>query len=479
MVSKPANAELGKKPEENELPFVRILIVDDDRAFGKMIESVIRKLTGFDCSFVESAKEALKFMEEKAVDVVISDIKMPDMTGIELMEIIKWKYDSDVIMITGYHEDFTYEDAVNKGANDFIGKPVRPTELILRLKRVLRERAVSYKRKQAEDALIRSEKKYYDIFNRAFEGIFQLNREGRFIAINQALANMLGYKSPDEMMAIVTDISKQIYINTEDRAALLKIVRRFGFTTKFEARLKKRDGSDIWGSINIHAVKDDDGRILYHEGNVEDVTQLKLAEKERETSIKRLQKALEAIVRALAVAAEMRDPYTAGHQRKVANLACAIAKEMGLTADQIDGLKMASTIHDLGKISVPTELLSMPRKLTEIEFSLIKTHAQYGYDILKDIEFPWPIAKVILEHHERMDGSGYPNGLTGDKLLMESRIIAVADVVDAIASHRPYRPGFGIHEALDEISAKKGILYDADVVDACLKLFRESGYNLE
>jgi len=178
------------------------------------------------------------------------------------------------------------------------------------------------------------------------------------------------------------------------------------------------------------------------------------------------------------VTVEERDPYTAGHQRRVSDLARSIATEMGLPADQIDGIRMAATIHDLGKISVPAELLSMPRKLTDIEFSLIKTHSRSGYDILKDIEFPWPIARIILEHHERMNGSGYPQGLRGDNILIESRIISVADVVESMASHRPYRASLGIDAALEEIGKYSGILYDDNVVDACLRLFRDKGFQL-
>ena len=184
------------------------------------------------------------------------------------------------------------------------------------------------------------------------------------------------------------------------------------------------------------------------------------------------------MIQAIALTVETRDPYTAGHQRRVAELSFAIAQEMGLPAEKINGLRMAAMIHDLGKISVPAEILSKPAKLSDIEFSLIKVHAEVGYGILKDIDFPWPVARMVLEHHERMNGSGYPNKLTGENLLIESRIMAVADVVEAIASFRPYRPPFGIEVALDEIEKNKGILYDPEVVDACLRLFKEKGYHL-
>jgi HD-GYP domain-containing protein (c-di-GMP phosphodiesterase class II) len=151
---------------------------------------------------------------------------------------------------------------------------------------------------------------------------------------------------------------------------------------------------------------------------------------------------------------------------------------MGLSADRQDFIRTASTIHDIGKIAIPTEILSNPTKLTALEFNLIKTHPQSGYDILKDIDFPWPVADIVLQHHERMDGSGYPQGLKEDDILLEARILAIADVVEAIAFHRPYRPAMGINLALEEISRNKGILYDAEAVDACLKLFREKDYTL-
>jgi HD-GYP domain-containing protein (c-di-GMP phosphodiesterase class II) len=202
------------------------------------------------------------------------------------------------------------------------------------------------------------------------------------------------------------------------------------------------------------------------------------AEKDRDDSFQSLRKALGATVQALAVTAEIRDPYTAGHQRRVADLARSIAAKIGLRSDQIDGIRTAGTIHDIGKISVPAEILSKPTTLSKIEFSLIKVHSQSGYDILKDIDFPWPVARMVLEHHEKMNGSGYPRGLRGDDILLESRIIAVADVVEAIASHRPYRPALGIDVALSEIAKDKGILYDGDVADACLKLFQDDGYKL-
>jgi HD-GYP domain-containing protein (c-di-GMP phosphodiesterase class II) len=210
-----------------------------------------------------------------------------------------------------------------------------------------------------------------------------------------------------------------------------------------------------------------------------DITDRKRAEEDLQRTLERLRKAFGATIQVMVSAVETRDPYTAGHQIRSADLARAIATEMGLPQEKIDGIRMASAIHDLGKISAPAELLSKPTKLTAIEFSLIKIHAQAGYDILKNIDFPWPIARMVLEHHERMNGSGYPNSLTGDNLLLESRILSVADVVESMSSHRPYRPALGIDSALEEIEKNRGTLYDTGAVDACLRLFREKRYNLE
>jgi putative nucleotidyltransferase with HDIG domain len=196
-------------------------------------------------------------------------------------------------------------------------------------------------------------------------------------------------------------------------------------------------------------------------------------------SMKKLENAMNGIVRAIAHTVETRDPYTAGHQRRVADLAAAIAEAVGFEQDKVEAVRVAAIIHDLGKISVPAEILSKPSRLTVNEFNLIKEHPQVGYDILKDIEFPWEIATMVYQHHEKLDGSGYPLGLCGDAILPESRVLTVADVVEAMASHRPYRPGLGIDMALEEIEKNKGTLYDPDVVAACCALFREKRFSFE
>ena len=193
-------------------------------------------------------------------------------------------------------------------------------------------------------------------------------------------------------------------------------------------------------------------------------------------SMQKLRKAMGGIIRVMALTVETKDPYTAGHQKRVNDLARTIGQEMDLSKHKIDAIRMAGSIHDLGKISVPSEILSKPGTLNLNEFGIIKSHPKIGYDILKEIEFPWPIAWIIYQHHEKINGSGYPEGIRGEEILLEAKIICVADVVEAMASHRPYRPSLGIDLALGEISKNRGVLYEPDVVDTCIKVFNDKCY---
>jgi HD-GYP domain-containing protein (c-di-GMP phosphodiesterase class II) len=193
-------------------------------------------------------------------------------------------------------------------------------------------------------------------------------------------------------------------------------------------------------------------------------------------SLTKLRSTIDGAIETLGMTVEIRDPYTAGHQRRVADLASLIAQEMRLSEDQVTGIRIAAIVHDLGKLGVPVEILNKPGKLTDLEFTMIKTHPQMAFDLLKSIDFPWPIAQISLQHQERLDGSGYPQGLKGDAILLEARIIAVADVVEAMSSHRPYRPSLGMERTIEEITKYRGIRYDAEVVDACLRVLQSTSF---
>jgi putative nucleotidyltransferase with HDIG domain len=214
-------------------------------------------------------------------------------------------------------------------------------------------------------------------------------------------------------------------------------------------------------------------------GVVQDISDKKRSDEKIQEYIHRLERGMLSTIKAVSVMSELRDPYTYGHEQRVGDLAGAIAKEMGLDADVTKGLQIAGYVHDIGKIVVPAEILAKPTKLTKAEFELIKAHPQQGYEVLKEIDFPWPVAQVALQHHERLDGSGYPQGLKADQIVLEARILAVADVVEAMAAHRPYRPSRGIEDALDEVVRNRGTKYDPAAVDACVRLFHERGYTLK
>ncbi|MBI9085571.1 MAG: response regulator [Desulfobacterales bacterium] len=327
-----------------------ILVVDDEKDIIELLSTAIER-AGMTCSTATSARDALDIISRIPVDVVVTDIHMPEMSGIELGRRIKACSNANVIVMTGHVKDFTYEEIVAKGASDFLKKPVRLKEFIARLKRVLGER-------------------------------------GTLASRNRALTD------------------------------------------------------------------------LKH-------------------NLEKYRLAMDGFVQAMSRAVEIRDPYTAGHQRRVAKLAAAIAEKIGLSPDRIHGLRLAGAIHDIGKIGVPAEILCKPGKLNELEYGIIQLHPKVGYNILKDIAFPWPVAEIVLQHHERLDGSGYPQGLRGEAILKETRILSVADVFETIATHRPYRPARGLDKAMEELETNSGILYDPEAVSACQELFSDNRFSLD
>ena len=340
--------------------------------------------------------------------------------------------------------------------------------------------------KRAEEALLDAYRRLNDIIDFLPDATFVIDCEGKVIAWNRAMEQMTGIPKAEMIGKGNHEYALPFYGQRRPLMIDLALLPDDVFEkAHYENIFRKEDnlhaeayvtgvysgkGAFMWGIAS--RLRNASGTIIGAIESIRDIT-------DRKSSMDRMRKALGGTVQAIVSVVEAKDPYTAGHQRRVADISRAIATEMGLSADRIEGIRMAGIIHDIGKVSIPAEILSMPRKLTDLEFGLIKAHAKSGYDILNNIEFPWPIARIVLEHHERMNGSGYPNGLTGDQILQESRIMAVADVVEAMATHRPYRPAMGLDEALEEITINKGLLYDPEAVDACLRLFREKGFTIK
>ncbi|MGD0279766.1 MAG: PAS domain S-box protein [Smithella sp.] len=341
-------------------------------------------------------------------------------------------------------------------------------------------------RKQAEDALKESERKYRLLADNIQDVIFVLDMNLKYTYISPSVKTMRGYE-PEEVLKqqsiehVLTPSSHDLAMKTiSDIMELEKSGPRENapLSRTFQLEMKRKDGTTLWTEVKFSFIRDENQRPIAIMGVTRDITERKKADEKLLQILEKLRKAFGSTIQVMVSAVEMRDPYTAGHQLQVANLACAIAREMGLPDDKIEGIQMAGFIHDIGKLSIPAEILSKPTKLTNLEFSLIKEHPQSGYEMLKNVDSPWPLAQIVYQHHERTNGSGYPRNLKGDEILPEARIMAVADVVEAMASHRPYRASLGIEAALEEIEKNKGILYDDAVADACLRLFREKGYQL-
>ena len=329
-------------------------------------------------------------------------------------------------------------------------------------------------RAQTEQALREGEERFRGMLEQNVSAMF-LVEDGRLAYVNRRAAEILGYAVGE-----LTGMAMLDLVAAPDRPVIAEAMRqllsRERRTVEHAFGALRKDGSvaELGGHAILATLKGKEAII----GMAQDIGERKKAQAEIERYIERLEDAMQSTLRAVSSMVELRDPYTAGHERRVGELAAAIGTEMGLSEATAKGLRLAGYVHDIGKISVPAEILSKPSQLTPMEFELIKGHCQSGYDVLKDVDFPWPVAEVILQHHERLDGSGYPRQLKDGEIIPEARIMAVADVVEAMSSHRPYRPSLGLDAALREIAKNSGRIYDAQVADACLRLFRDKGYVL-
>ncbi|MDD4311366.1 MAG: PAS domain S-box protein [Eubacteriales bacterium] len=312
------------------------------------------------------------------------------------------------------------------------------------------------------------------------DGFFQVNMDGEFILVNPRMAQIFGYDSVEDMLQVNIQL---MYTDPEERAKLLVKLAATGSLKSQACLVRRKDGSLIWISMNAQYLRNEAGEIIGTEGLIRDINERRKLEQElqrqhaaliatNEVLIKRLEQSINAISKM----GELRDAYTAGHQRRVQQLACEIGQRCGMTQESIVNLSYGALIHDIGKIYIASDILNKPGKITNLEYQILQTHAEYSYNIVREMDLPQEILTMVLQHHERLDGSGYPNKIQGDEIILESRILAVSDVVEAMTSHRPYRPALGIDAALAEIESGKGTKYDANVVDICISLFREQGF---
>ena len=453
----------------------KILIVEDERIIAEDIERTLQNFNYEVISVVSSGVDAIRIVRDKKPDMVLMDIVLDgDMNGVEVAEKIRKVHRVPIIYLTAYADEKTLTNAKVTDPFGYILKPFDERELRTTIE-------MAFYKYKMENALVESEKFLRHIIDIDPNIIFVKDLDFKYVLVNKAMSELYGI--PIEKMIGKTDlelanISNLTLIEAKRYHSDDKFVINTG-KPKFiiEAPFTFKRGKRKWFQTNKVPItlKNSQRGIL---GVAVDITARKETEEELKKSVKKLKRIFEETVSCLVTAVEIRDPYTAGHQRRVSKLAVEIGKVLGLEEEMLEGIRIAALIHDIGKINIPAEILSKPGKLTEAEFNLIKIHPQAGYDIIIPIEFPWPVADIILQHQERFDGSSYPFGLKGEEIKLEARIIAVADVIEAMASHRPYRPALGIEKALHEIITNKGILYDPQVVDACVKIFREDNFKL-
>ena len=485
-----------------------VLIVEDREADRKLLKMLLER-NGYRVTTAVDGLEALAAARRDRPDAIVSDVLMPKMDGFALCR--AWMQDAGLKTIPFIFYSATLDHvedrqfAMKLGAARYLIKPLETEAFLQELRTVLQEyaghvafapdssldddtshalhesalgRAIEDKITQLETAnceLREGEVRYRQLFEANPHPMWVFDLETlAFLAVNDAAVEHYGW-SRDEFLAMtLADIRP-----TEGIPALLEALAtdneksiRFVASSKH----RKKDGTLIDVEISSHVV-DFDGRRA-RVASADDITERIRAEAEIKHYIEQIKTALMSTVKVVTTLSELRDPYTTGHEQRVADIAVAIGTELGLDDGQLEGLRVAGHLHDVGKITIPSEILSKPGKLSTLEYQMIQLHSQAGYDVLKGVEFPWPVAQIALQHHERMDGSGYPQGLKGEAILFEARVMAVADVVEAMSSHRPYRPGLGIENALAEIDLGSGSKYDPVIAKACLKLFREKGYKL-
>ncbi len=444
----------------------RILIVEDENIIAEDIRNTLVKFNYKVPAIVSSGEKAIQKAEELNPDLILMDIMIEgNMNGIEAAKLIQSEFRIPIVFLTAYADEKILEQAAESSPFGYLIKPFEDRELRATIEMAFYKSRMEMELRKNRNFLLR-------VIDTVPNNIFVKDKNGKYLMVNNSLAELYN-TTPKEMIGKTDrELIKKSKIKNEDLENLIKddinVINGKKKILIPEESLSLEDGKKIWfQTTKVPLDSPYDPEVLL--GVSVDITELK-------NSFIRLQELMEETVNGLVSAVEKRDPYTAGHQRRVSLLANAIAEKMELEKFRSDGLRIAAIVHDIGKINVPSEILSKPGKLTNAEFDLIKTHPQAGFEILSIINFPWPVAEIVLQHQERIDGSGYPNGLKGDEIFIEARIISVADVVEAIASHRPYRPSLGIDFALEEINSKKGILYDESVVETCLALFKNNEF---
>ena len=448
----------------------KVFVVEDESIISMGIQNVLDKFGYSVNGTATTGEEAIEKIRADQPDLILMDIMLKgNLNGIETSRVLLSETSIPIIFLTSYSDDDMISKASEIGAYGYILKPINERELYSSIETALSKNEIDRK-------LIDKEKYVSSILENIADGIITVGLDGKIEYMNDSAEELTGWGKNDAYNRHLTDVFNIIEMEDErPRARVISDLYADGIT-KFDSDLVRNNGQVIIIECKIVPIKNYRNEIIGSIISFSNISDRRRAELEMKNNLRNLRKTLKGTVNALATLSEKRDPYTAGHQRRVTQLACLIAREMKLNSREVEGIFVAGILHDIGKIYIPSEILNRPGKISEAEFTIIKTHSEVGYEIVKEIEFPWNISNIILQHHERIDGSGYPYRLKGDEIQREAKIITVSDVVEAISSHRPYRPSLGIEMAMKEISTNKGLLYDEETVDVCIKIFREKDF---
>lgn len=457
-------------------------IVTDITAY-KQIETDLRSSEAKYRALVEKSPLAIVIAQGKPPKIVYANSIIHELTGYDYDEFMNFSYEQMQSLI--YEEDrktlfdryqtrlsgnqvpSSYELRINCKDGNIRWTRIYSSRIMYKGEPAIQASFLDISdQRQMQIDLEASERKYRDLVDNALIGVYKSSLSGQFIYVNKALAHMLGYEDAKELARIPVET---IYRDASDRNKFLTKLHERGVLERYELSFNAKDGSEKIVMVSAILEKD----II--SGTIIDISERKQMETKLKTNLEKYQELMINTIHAMASILETRDPYTAGHQQRVADIVIYIGKAMDLDENQLKGLHTAAMIHDIGKIYVPAEILTRPSKLTESEFALIKIHPMVGSDILKKIDFPWPVSDIVLKHHERINGSGYPHGLKSDEIMLEAKILAVADVIEAMSSHRPYRAALSLEETIQEIEKNAGILYDHAVVKVTVELIRDKG----
>ena len=457
---------------------IRLLIVEDNEDDALLLVNELKRdQLELHHRVVSHLEDLESLLEESNWDVILADYNLIRFNAFDVLELLKRKgLDIPLIVTSGAVGEEIAVKLLKSGARDYIVKG-NWYRLAPAIKRELNESRMRIKKLQSEKAFQNSEKRFKVLTDLAPVGIYQANMSGEFVYVNDRWEKISGLSFHDSL--------GQGWLKTihpKDREYIGFMWTQFiQSESNFiqEYRVLKPNGEITWLMNQAEVLLNDDNEKVGYLGTLLDITERMTSEAEQHKTTQKLLAAMEGAIQAMTLAMEVRDPFTAGHQRRVSQLAVALAERMNLSSDEVFGIRLGALIHDIGMVQVPSEILNRPGKLSDIEFELVKAHPTISHNIIKVIDFTWPIGRMVYEHHERLDGSGYPRGLKGDDICLAARILAVVDVIEAMISHRPYRPAKSISQAINALLEQKNTAFDPLVVDYCVQLLKSGNFQFE